>query len=650
MYLSSVRLSAFKAFPEASVTFDRTGAVIFIGQNNVGKSALMNAIDAVAGQAVEGPLAFLADEPTVPVSIVAQFSFSDAEKDVLNRLYSTTEIANLVGPRFTFGEAAPGGTPSSLIVKSIEIAPAGAPTFEIASVDRSPNGTAVVTRKESGQWFIPRGTATRTPTGVVSPVPDLFQYIPPDELYPVRALLEWRARFHHFKALRTGTSRRGSSQADPRLEPTGANLPNHLLWLRSWREDDWNQIRATLCELIPGAGRLALRHEGNTVEVGFEAGQKALFQNIKDLGTGVEQLLLMLVVGQTTASSILAIEEPETNLHAGAQRELSAHINAWASRYPVVIATHSPVLLDAVEVSRLYEVRRDGARSSVSEVAGVDDRSLGILESLGVRHGDILSSERLLLVEGEQTDRVVLQAWFPELRRRGLVAIVPTRGGDAVWYLDMVREIVERADRLPRPMLFLRDRDELPPSALQRLGALPHVHVLQRRELENYLLMPDAIVAVLRERIRDDSAPEPEDIARSLRSIADSLKYRVVLSRLLQNAASLRTVRPVERRDREQLYASPEPVAEIARLVEGKLLGAVGHIAELTEEFRREEAEVNQEWDERWQDLVPGADLLTGLFSHYGVRFQKARDGQALAYAMGQPPDELVDVVTALMA
>ena len=53
--------------------------------------------------------------------------------------------------------------------------------------------------------------------------------------------------------------------------------------------------------------------------------------NLKDLGTGVEQLLMTLVVGLMEAPPFtLIVEEPETNLHPAGQRALLGHFQRWA--------------------------------------------------------------------------------------------------------------------------------------------------------------------------------------------------------------------------------------------------------------------------------------------------------------------------------
>jgi len=51
------------------------------------------------------------------------------------------------------------------------------------------------------------------------------------------------------------------------------------------------------------------------------------------------------------------------------------------------------------------------------------------------------------------------------------------------------------------PHMFILDRDERSDEELRKLRQVgKHVHVLERRELENYLFSPPAILAALRKR------------------------------------------------------------------------------------------------------------------------------------------------------
>jgi predicted ATP-dependent endonuclease of OLD family len=211
--------------------------------------------------------------------------------------------------------------------------------------------------------------------------------------------------------------------------------------------------------------------------------------NLKDLGTGVEQLLMTLTVGLMEAPPFtLVIEEPETNLHPAAQRALLGLLQAWAADRQGIIATHSPVMLDwSPGGDRLWLVTRN---QETSHVDPVGEDPLPVLRSLGVRLSDVLSADRILVVEGP-SDEEILAAWFPGLLRNPRVAVIRGGGGDYASHANQLASWLAGIDRAGlRSVLYLRDRDELSAATLERLTASPAVYVLERRELENYLLEP----------------------------------------------------------------------------------------------------------------------------------------------------------------
>ena len=200
---------------------------------------------------------------------------------------------------------------------------------------------------------------SRLDTGgrVVTSLEDV-QPIYPDVDSMRQLLISWRSRFFHFRALRTGTQRTQNSVSAERLEPTGGNLASVLLYLATDRPDMFRQLGDLVSEIVPDIGRLNVRTLG-LLRVVFEDSAGDL--NLKDLGTGVEQLLMTLTVGLMEAAPFtLIMEEPETNLHPAAQRALLGLLQTWASDRQVIAATHSPVMLDwSPGGDRLWHVIRE---------------------------------------------------------------------------------------------------------------------------------------------------------------------------------------------------------------------------------------------------------------------------------------------------
>jgi hypothetical protein len=190
---------------------------------------------------------------------------------------------------------------------------------------------------------------------------------------------------------------------------------------------------------------------------------------------------------------------------------------------------------------------------------------------------------------------------------------------------------------LGRPVLFLRDRDELPGRLLDRLEASPLVHVLRRRELENYLLDAAAIVKVLSER----DPPIGVDADRALAALheaADELKTVVVMKRV---AWELEPIYPVSHRLRDQLARRRVTLDQFVAAVLGHLPAPEELRRKITDLWANADATVNDAWEERWHELAPGADVLPAAWAALGATYDKQVDGPAIAAAMTEPPREL---------
>jgi hypothetical protein len=114
--------------------------------------------------------------------------------------------------------------------------------------------------------------------------------------------------------------------------------------------------------------------------------------------------------------------------------------------------------------------------------------------------------------------------------------VVLGHGGDLARFADFFSSWLQDIDRMDgRRMLYIRDRDEVPYTILSQLEASSAVHVLRRRELENYLLEPEAISEALVQReVVDPGSVDPVTVRRLLREGADKLKMvAIVVGRLI---------------------------------------------------------------------------------------------------------------------
>jgi predicted ATPase len=167
---------------------------------------------------------------------------------------------------------------------------------------------------------------------------------------------------------------------------------------------------------------LVQRHGDDRWEVYLEEEGKGRIP-LSASGSGLQTVLLILLnlytvptgVGIDKGDLVLAIEEPENNLHPALQRRLLSSLQEFANAHGATffITTHSTVAIDQFVgqgSARLYHVRHDGKFAKVNAVQAYADGHQ-VLQDLDVRASDLLQSNGIIWVEGP-TDRLYINKWI----------------------------------------------------------------------------------------------------------------------------------------------------------------------------------------------------------------------------------------------
>lgn len=152
---------------------------------------------------------------------------------------------------------------------------------------------------------------------------------------------------------------------------------------------------------------------------------------ISSSGSGLRTILLVLIKifletyeqGREPKKIVYVFEELENNLHPSIQRNLFNFLHEWAIENDtcVFITTHSSVPLnmfggkESVTITHLSKV--DGKLQTNSNLSFLQNEN--VLMDLGVRASDILQSNAVIWVEGP-SDRIYLNKWI-ELYSDGIL-------------------------------------------------------------------------------------------------------------------------------------------------------------------------------------------------------------------------------------
>jgi energy-coupling factor transporter ATP-binding protein EcfA2 len=222
------------------------------------------------------------------------------------------------------------------------------------------------------------------------------------------------------------------------------------------------------------------------------------------LGDGLQiWLQVLLHIWLNNDVEVLILDEPDVFLHPDLQRRLVSILDEFDKQ--VVLATHAPEIVGEANKDAVVWVDRTRRRSRRAGEPVVLNQLSSVLGSgfnLGLARA--LRSRVALFVEGDDMKvlRNVARAVGAESVRneRGLAVI--RLGGFSNWhqvepFAWLSRELLGNAVKI----YALLDRDYRGEATIAALrdalrGSDVHVHVWHRKELESYLLVPEAIARV----------------------------------------------------------------------------------------------------------------------------------------------------------
>lgn len=541
MYLTEFQLYSYKSYRDSGPIALRPGFNILTGQNNAGKTALLEGLGL---QFQDRPHRSLETAPTPSNQNQersrARFRFAVSQNELKDFLKNTSDSLLIPQPKLKFQSA----TDFNNALRSAFEQLLNHPLLHVELLSTSGN---LKQRKKSPifglyeealhplRWMSIRLTRNDELDAWESP------HEPPDSEKELGVQLgkHLLSRIYSFRAERMNI---GVSQFGPNrnLESNARNLPEVLNVLQSnpARFERYNQL---VKRVFPQIERITVRPIGNQqVEILVWSDDPKLEREdlavpLVESGTGISQVLAMLYVLVTAEfPRIILIDEPNSFLHPGAVRAL-VEIFREHPQHQYIISTHSPELISASTPSTLHIVRKKGS----TVVEQVDTRETQHLRSLllevGSRLSDVFGADSILWVEGK-TEEICFPLIVQKLLKRPLsgvsiVGVLHTGdfdSEDAQATFRIYEKLSQGKALLPPAIAFIFDRELRPPKDREDLSRRSNGKVcfLSRRTYENYLLHPKALSAVLNAQPSFQESPtSPEQVQRWLADHASDDKY-----------------------------------------------------------------------------------------------------------------------------
>ena len=247
--------------------------------------------------------------------------------------------------------------------------------------------------------------------------------------------------------------------------------------------------------------------------------------DVASAGSGFQQVLMLLAFLNARPGAVLLLDEPDAHLHVILQDVIYHELRTSAARQrsQLIVATHSEVVINAVEPRELYIMLNEPQPIADNAERGRLISSLRVLSNADVMQA--LDVRGVLYVEGH-TDIAILRAWAARLGHRAetlLAAEIMSKqtvfqmreggiGASGIKAREHFEALQLVRDDLPGLELIDGDAHqdiqdtEITGAGFQRLR-------WRRYEIESYLLYPDTLVRFVNSLVGADSAtPHVEDM------------------------------------------------------------------------------------------------------------------------------------------
>lgn len=375
-------------------------------------------------------------------------------------------------------------------------------------------------------------------------------------------------------------------------------------------------------------------------------------------GSGIREALRLILDVEFQHPEILLVEEPEIHLHPALETTIMRYLKSISSDCQVFITTHSTNFLDTSDMRNVYLVSKPESTTNV-QLLDLQEAEAQIPKELGLRLSSLFMFDRLLFVEGP-SDEAAVREWSSTLgislsqANLGFIHM----GGVHNFGHFASEEVLSLLSKRQVKMWFLVDRDERDEAEVEKLqkllGENAELMVLTKRELENYMLAPRALVEfiTLKRRLANSKAangadlPTEEELMAAMRECAEELRNLAITKRVVRRLC--RPVYPGRNIQAEAEGGSDAIQAELQRMLT-EMQSMRDSASQAYEDIAQQ---VNENWEADKLSLAPGHELLDLTVQRFGVRYKKDVDAGRLASLMNENEidDELARLIRQLGA
>lgn len=379
--LEEIRLRNFKSFRD--VTFRKLGGItVLVGENGVGKSTFFDVFgfikDCLANNvrqalAIRGGFREVVTRGHGAEAICFELKFRMPLAIGIRTVTYLLEIAEIDNKPVVRKEILQytrfggGGKPYKFL------------DFEMGS------GNAIVNEQELSKAGDERRESQKLESPDILAIKGLGQFQRFEAASKFRSLIEkWHVSDFHIQSARQ-SSDAGYSE---HLSNSGDNLPLVAQFLFERHPKEFQRVLDAMAARVPGISSV---HAGNTedgrVVLRFQDGsfKDPFISRFVSDGT-IKMFAYLVLLYDPAPHPLLCVEEPENQLYPFLLGELAEEFADYAKRGgQVFVSTHSPDLLNAIELDSIYVLEKSGGVTDVSRAG--DDPQLKAYVAAGDKPG-----------------------------------------------------------------------------------------------------------------------------------------------------------------------------------------------------------------------------------------------------------------------
>lgn len=360
-------------------------------------------------------------------------------------------------------------------------------------------------------------------------------------------------------------------------------------------------------------------------------------------GSGIREALRLILDVEFEQPDILLVEEPEIHLHPALETSMMRYLKRISSERQIFITTHSTNFLDTADMKNVYLISK--IKSTQVQLLDFEEAETQVPKELGIRLSSLFMFDRLVFVEGP-SDAAIIREWATTLGvnlNQANVGFINMGGARNILHYA-AEGTLSFLKKRQVDLWFLIDRDERNEPEIAKiekeLGHRAKINVLKRREIENYLLSPEALLKFIKLKKKmtsnsqhESKEPTESDIKLAINECAERLKQLTIDKRVARLLC-----KPIYPSFIWTFGESQDtPIVEKIATENQRIMNQLDQVSNNAQKVYEEQSRiVNDIWSTQKLNMVPGDHLLDMVCKRYNIRFKKEIDGSRLASLMSK--------------